>query len=281
MNWWTLLTQFMAAFIGMGLLLWLNWKSWSTTFFPSHPEVPALLEMMMVYILFPITDCCFTLFAGLADVVLVNSNFTAETFMSTFTSLRSKRPSVLYPSLNFKAFDLPVAADETKDLIPPSAKTVFLSINRYERKKNLKLALEALAWLKNILSEAEWKGVHLMMAGEGNSHHWVFFFFSFLFYDIYSSIPKAVELSWEFMLKAFTLIIVNSWTAQQTVITLLFSHRSLKMKAGRSFQKPQAYNLMFLLFVCSFVILRFHFLSIHQHVSQQLPFFFVYRWLWW
>ena len=103
----------------------------------------------------------------MADIVLVNSNFTAETFVSTFTSLHSNRPQVLYPSLNFSSFDTPVAAEETyKDLIPPSAKCVFLSINRYERKKNLNLALEALDWLRNIINDIEWKDVHLVMAGE-------------------------------------------------------------------------------------------------------------------
>ncbi|KAJ7331170.1 Alpha-1,3-mannosyltransferase-like protein [Desmophyllum pertusum] len=102
---------------------------------------------------------------GMADIVLVNSNFTAETFVSTFTSLRSNRPRVLYPSLNFLSFDTPVAEEETKDLIPPTAKAVFLSINRYERKKNLNLALEALDWLRNIISDKEWKDVHLVMAG--------------------------------------------------------------------------------------------------------------------
>lgn len=103
----------------------------------------------------------------MADIVLVNSNFTAETFVSTFTSLCSNRPQVLYPSLNFSSFDTPVPAEETyKDHIPPSAKCVFLSINRYERKKNLNLALEALDWLRNIISDIEWKYVHLVMAGK-------------------------------------------------------------------------------------------------------------------
>lgn len=103
----------------------------------------------------------------MADTVLVNSNFTAETFVSTFSSLRSNRPRVLYPSLNFSSFDTPVAAEEmTKDLFPPSVKFMFLSINRYERKKNLKLALEAFDWLRNIISEQEWKDVHLVLAGE-------------------------------------------------------------------------------------------------------------------
>lgn len=115
---------------------------------------------------------------GMADTVLVNSNFTAETFLSTFTSLRSNRPCVLYPSLNFSSFEKAVEKDEIQDLIPPSAKCVFLSINRYERKKNLNLALEALDWLRNIISDEEWKDVHLVMAGgyddrvtENKEHH--------------------------------------------------------------------------------------------------------------
>ncbi|XP_068675796.1 alpha-1,3/1,6-mannosyltransferase ALG2-like isoform X2 [Montipora foliosa] len=102
---------------------------------------------------------------GMADLILVNSNFTAETFKSTFKSLCNQRPRVLYPSLNFSTFDIPLVSEETDDLLPPSAKFVFLSINRYERKKNLKLALEALNWLKNLVTDEEWKGVHLIMAG--------------------------------------------------------------------------------------------------------------------
>ena len=103
---------------------------------------------------------------GMADTVLVNSNFTAETFLSTFTSLRSNRPRVLYPSLNFSSFDTPITEEELQDLIPPTAKFVFLSINRYERKKNLNLAIESLDWLRNIITDKEWKDVHLVMAGE-------------------------------------------------------------------------------------------------------------------
>lgn len=104
-------------------------------------------------------------FLGMADVLLVNSKFTAETFKSTFTSLQGIEPSVLYPSINFKSFHVPFDDDEIKEIIPPKAKTVFLSINRYERKKNLPLALEAMDWLKNKLSEDEWKQTHLIIAG--------------------------------------------------------------------------------------------------------------------
>ena len=41
----------------------------------------------------------------MADVIMVNSYFTRETFFKTFTTLRSCDPLVVYPSLNFASFD--------------------------------------------------------------------------------------------------------------------------------------------------------------------------------
>ena len=69
-------------------------------------------------------DCSFSI-SGMADGVLVNSNFTAETFLSIFTSLQSNHPRVLYLSLNFSSFDKPVVKEEVEDLIPPAAKCIF------------------------------------------------------------------------------------------------------------------------------------------------------------
>ena len=42
----------------------------------------------------------------MADVVLVNSKFTASTFASTFTTLHAKgiRPEVIYPAVNISQF---------------------------------------------------------------------------------------------------------------------------------------------------------------------------------
>jgi alpha-1,3/alpha-1,6-mannosyltransferase len=100
---------------------------------------------------------------GMANTVLVNSKFTAETYANAFKSL-TNQPAVLYPSLNFKAFD--AKPDPPKDWFPPSTKTVFLSINRYERKKNLVLALKALNELKSRKEVSDtWESVHLIMAG--------------------------------------------------------------------------------------------------------------------
>ncbi|XP_072023865.1 alpha-1,3/1,6-mannosyltransferase ALG2-like [Amphiura filiformis] len=100
---------------------------------------------------------------GMADMVLVNSNFTANTFKETFPSLADVNPEVLYPSLDVSAFDGDV--EPAGDLVPNGINTLFLSINRYERKKNLGLAIEALGELKKLVTAEEWKQTHLIMAG--------------------------------------------------------------------------------------------------------------------
>ncbi|KAJ4975949.1 hypothetical protein NE237_001055 [Protea cynaroides] len=75
---------------------------------------------------------------GMADLILVNSRFTASTFAYTFKTLdaRGIRPAVLYPAVNVEQFDKPYAY-----------KLNFLSINRFERKKNIGLAISAFAML--------------------------------------------------------------------------------------------------------------------------------------
>ncbi|XP_071952499.1 alpha-1,3/1,6-mannosyltransferase ALG2-like [Antedon mediterranea] len=100
---------------------------------------------------------------GMADCILVNSKFTAGTFKKTFKRLQHIEPKVLYPSLNFTAFD--DVKSPSEDLVPHNSEVLFLSINRYERKKNLGLAILGLAELKEIISESDWKKVHLVMAG--------------------------------------------------------------------------------------------------------------------
>lgn len=101
---------------------------------------------------------------GMADCILVNSQFTAAIFKKTFKSLSHMDPAVLYPSLNVSSFDSAVP-EKLDDLVPKGKKFLFLSINRYERKKNLTLALEALVELRGRLTSQDWDKVHLIMAG--------------------------------------------------------------------------------------------------------------------
>ncbi|XP_006010934.1 alpha-1,3/1,6-mannosyltransferase ALG2 [Latimeria chalumnae] len=100
---------------------------------------------------------------GMADCIVVNSKFTAGVFKQTFKSLSHLDPDILYPSLNFSIFDAVPAG--LGDLVPSQRKFLFLSINRYERKKNLPLALEAFHGLRSQVSASEWEKVHLVMAG--------------------------------------------------------------------------------------------------------------------
>ncbi|XP_059473281.1 alpha-1,3/1,6-mannosyltransferase ALG2 [Neocloeon triangulifer] len=104
---------------------------------------------------------------GQADVVLVNSKFTSDVFARTFPRLAGITPKVLYPSLNTKFFDTEVALilEEVTGVTLPDDAVVFLSINRYERKKNLGLAILALAHLRKVLDEDTFAKVHLVMAG--------------------------------------------------------------------------------------------------------------------
>ncbi|KAM3872755.1 alpha-1,3/1,6-mannosyltransferase ALG2 [Diretmus argenteus] len=103
---------------------------------------------------------------GMADMVLVNSQFTAGVFRETFRSLGGIQTDVLYPSLNTRTFDQPsTEAQGVGGLLPEGTSCLFLSLNRYERKKNLGLALEALAALRSSLPSDQKTGVHLVVAG--------------------------------------------------------------------------------------------------------------------
>ncbi|KAE8597358.1 hypothetical protein XENTR_v10016438 [Xenopus tropicalis] len=101
---------------------------------------------------------------GMADCILVNSYFTSAIFKETFASLAHIEPTVLYPSLNVSNFESTVFED-VSDLFPAKRQNIFLSINRFERKKNLHLALESMCKLRKRLSLLEWERVHLILAG--------------------------------------------------------------------------------------------------------------------
>lgn len=103
---------------------------------------------------------------GQAHQILVNSKFTAGVFRDTFKRLQVV-PDVLYPTVNTDMFDntTPLPINQILSMEFPNDSILFLSINRYERKKNLKLALDAMNELKKRLSATEWSHVHLVMAG--------------------------------------------------------------------------------------------------------------------
>ncbi|ESO07213.1 hypothetical protein HELRODRAFT_110729 [Helobdella robusta] len=100
---------------------------------------------------------------GMSDVVLVNSNFTASVFKRTFTSLRHIDPQVLYPIPDLSMYDNFLVESST---LPSKmdARISFLSINRYERKKNLSLAVHSLSALRKKLN-GNLDNIQLVIAG--------------------------------------------------------------------------------------------------------------------
>ena len=100
-----------------------------------------------------------------SDVILVNSQFTKEVFFRTFDSMNIET-QVLYPTVNFSIFDKKVTGN-LDIALGKNAETSFLSINRYERKKNINLAIESLKELYNAngLDESDRCKIHLIIAG--------------------------------------------------------------------------------------------------------------------
>ena len=56
-------------------------------------------------------------------------------------------PDILYPPINLKTFDKSPSFNESiKDLLGVSSDLIITSLNRYERKKNIPLAIESFAF---------------------------------------------------------------------------------------------------------------------------------------
>ncbi|KAL7753649.1 Alpha-1,3-mannosyltransferase-like protein [Sorochytrium milnesiophthora] len=80
---------------------------------------------------------------GCADVVLVNSNFTRQVFDSTFGTFKVPL-RVVYPGVDVSAYDALTLAPSQLQFLPKHTK-LFLSINRFERKKNIEMLVHAFA----------------------------------------------------------------------------------------------------------------------------------------
>uniref|UniRef100_A0A8D8YA14 Alpha-1,3/1,6-mannosyltransferase ALG2 n=1 Tax=Cacopsylla melanoneura TaxID=428564 RepID=A0A8D8YA14_9HEMI len=102
-----------------------------------------------------------------ADKILVNSEFTRSVVLSTFTSLKKKNLEILYPSVYTDNFQktMPEPIENVLNPLPSKEDTVFLSVNRYERKKNLELAIYALNSLRSRLDKEKKNSAHLIVAG--------------------------------------------------------------------------------------------------------------------
>lgn len=102
---------------------------------------------------------------NMADVILVNSEFTKETFKKTFKSI-DRVPEVLYPSINEGVLaNIYEQCDGELEDLKLQDFTYFLSVNRFERKKNVRLALDAFSRLQTEFGPEEKASVKLIIAG--------------------------------------------------------------------------------------------------------------------
>lgn len=80
-----------------------------------------------------------------SDGVVVNSNFTKYIYEKTFPFLHDE-PNVIYPCVDLSNGESDNESDKNiMELLLKSEDRCYLSINRYERKKNVTLALKAFA----------------------------------------------------------------------------------------------------------------------------------------
>ncbi len=100
---------------------------------------------------------------GCSDGIVVNSRFTQGVFAETFPGLAWTNPSIVYPCVDTKSVDGGKLDPEPKPLW--NEKKVLLSINRFEEKKDVGLAIRAFAGLKEELR----RGTRLVIAGTCSS----------------------------------------------------------------------------------------------------------------
>lgn len=95
---------------------------------------------------------------SVAHRIVVNSGFTRTVFHATFTRITA-RPDVLYPCIHVDSH-----AEEPPPP-PREARTLFVSINRYERKKGIHIAILALAQMKRDMPAKAFDRLHLVVVG--------------------------------------------------------------------------------------------------------------------
>lgn len=100
-----------------------------------------------------------------ADKVVVNSEFTKGTVERVFGKDSLGNISVVYPSVPTTVYAK--EGDEEDEEALWGGMKVLLSINRFERKKDVGLAIRAYAGLR----ESDRKGARLVVAGKYRSKH--------------------------------------------------------------------------------------------------------------
>lgn len=135
----------------------LNWMPCKVIFYCHYPDqlLTTHDNILKCYYRMPL-DWLEEKTTACADMILVNSYFTQNVFKNTFKSIKVL-PKVLYPSINTAFFDNTETMN-LKNLINIESCKFILSVNRFERKKNLQLAINSL----NLLTD---KNIILILAG--------------------------------------------------------------------------------------------------------------------
>jgi alpha-1,3/alpha-1,6-mannosyltransferase len=107
-----------------------------------------------------------------ADVIFANSEFTRTTTATEFRSIAIDRIRVLYPGVNLERYDAPANLDGVRDSVRRAVDDarrrnapLLLSINRFERKKRLDVALAAIATMARSAARRARPTPHLLMCG--------------------------------------------------------------------------------------------------------------------
>ncbi|KAI9493235.1 alpha-1,3/1,6-mannosyltransferase ALG2 [Zychaea mexicana] len=98
------------------------------------------------------------------DSIVVNSGYTGTVFKESFRSIQ-QTPQILYPPINFSGYDRSVDLNDESVKILQCPQKMLISINRFERKKNVELALRAFASLKDMVSTEMLAKYRLVLAG--------------------------------------------------------------------------------------------------------------------
>uniref|UniRef100_M4BKR5 Alpha-1,3/1,6-mannosyltransferase ALG2 n=1 Tax=Hyaloperonospora arabidopsidis (strain Emoy2) TaxID=559515 RepID=M4BKR5_HYAAE len=94
-----------------------------------------------------------------SDIIVANSKFSRGVFQDVFPRLQTKKLGILYPPVDVKAYNTTAEASVERDT------GLFVSLNRFERKKNVALAIEALVELRKITTSEMFQRVKLIVAG--------------------------------------------------------------------------------------------------------------------
>ncbi|SCU98887.1 LAFA_0G20692g1_1 [Lachancea sp. 'fantastica'] len=95
-----------------------------------------------------------------ADCIVVNSKFTRSVFAKTFR-LATRKPNVVYPCVGLENEKTPDIDTTRFNFILAKDAKFYVSVNRFERKKNIELAIQAFA----LTSQSKKTDTKLVIAG--------------------------------------------------------------------------------------------------------------------